>query len=56
MESKMDVILPVVWDITIVADVKRPEMTAREDTSTVIEGPVDSIGGAPLGGDGAGVG
>jgi hypothetical protein len=37
-ESKTAVILPVVREITMVADVKRPEITAREDATTEIEG------------------
>jgi hypothetical protein len=38
MESKTAVILPVAREITMVADVRRPEMTAREEATTAIEG------------------
>ena len=38
MEWKTDVILPVLCEMTIVAAVSRPETTAREEASTVIEG------------------
>lgn len=37
-ESKTAVIFPEVREITIVADVRRPEMTARDDVTTAIEG------------------
>ena len=37
-EWKTDVIFPVFCEITIVAAVSRPETTAREEASTVIEG------------------
>lgn len=37
-ESKTAVILPVAREITMVADVRRPEMTAREEATTAIEG------------------
>ena len=37
-EWKTDVILPVLCERTIVAAVSRPETTAREEASTVIEG------------------
>ena len=37
-EWKTDVILPVLCEMTIVAAVSRPETTAREEASTVIEG------------------
>lgn len=40
----------------MVADVKRPDITAREETRTVMEDPVEGTVGVPLGGDGAGVG
>ena len=36
-EWKTDVILPVLCEMTIVAAVCRPETTAREEASTVIE-------------------
>lgn len=32
MEWKIDVTLPVAWEITIVAEVKRPDMTALDET------------------------
>jgi hypothetical protein len=32
------VILPVVLEITMVAEVRRPEMTARDEATTAIEG------------------
>lgn len=34
----MEVILPVVIEITIVASVMRPEITAREEARTVMRG------------------
>jgi len=37
-ESKTAVILPVMREITTVAEVKRPEMTARDEATTAIEG------------------
>ena len=37
-EWKTDMIFPVFCEITIVAAVSRPETTAREEASTVIEG------------------
>jgi hypothetical protein len=40
----------------MVADVKRPDMTAREETRTVMGDPVEGTVGVPFGGDGAGVG
>lgn len=36
MEWKMDVTLPVAFDTTMVASVRRPAMTAREEAKTVI--------------------
>lgn len=56
MEWKIEVTLPVVREMTMVADVKRPEITAREEASTVIEGPVEGGVNVASGGDGAGVG
>ena len=41
--------------MTIVADVRRPDMTAREEASTIIEGPVEEVI-VPSEGEGAGVG
>ena len=37
-EWKTDIIFPVFREMTIVAAVSRPETTAREEASTVIEG------------------
>ena len=37
-EWKTDMIFPVFCEITIVAAVSRPETTARQEASTVIEG------------------
>ncbi len=42
--------------MTMVADVKRPDMTAREEANTVIGDPVKVIVDTPHGGEGAGVG
>ena len=51
----MDVILPVTCEMTIVAAVSRPDLTAREDTRTVIAGvAVASV--QPLVGERGGVG
>lgn len=40
----------------MVAEVKRPEITAREEASTVIGDPIKGDVVVPFGGDGAGVG
>lgn len=40
----------------MVADVKRPDTTAREEATTVIGDPVEGVAVMPLGGEGAGVG
>ncbi len=42
--------------MTMVADVRRPEMTAREEANTVKEDAVEGVVVVPLGGEGAGVG
>lgn len=42
--------------MTSVAEVKRPEMTALEDASTVIEGAREASIDVSLGGEAAGVG
>jgi hypothetical protein len=42
-ESKTAVILPVFRDITIVAEVKRPEITARDEATTVSGDRVASV-------------
>ena len=53
-EWKMDVIFPVSTEMTMVADVRRPDITALDDTNTEIVGV--SILAAPLAGDRGGVG
>lgn len=53
-EWKIEVILPVCWDMTIVAAVSRPSMTARDEARTVIRGCM--AGGPKSGGVVAGVG
>ena len=51
---KIDVIFPVSKEITIVADVRRPDITALEEAKTVNAGVAGST--KPLGGDRGGVG
>jgi hypothetical protein len=53
-ELKIDVIFPVSKEITMVADVTRPDITALEETKTVNAGVAGST--TPLGGDRGGVG
>lgn len=53
-EWKTDVIFPVCKEMTMVADVRRPDMTALEEAKTEIVGDVRLT--APLGGDRGGVG
>lgn len=38
MERETEVTFPEAWEITIVAGVNRPEITAREDAITVMGG------------------
>ena len=54
MEWNIEVTLPVMRDMTIVAEVRRPEMTAREEVWTEIGGmeEEDAISGGV--GDGVG--
>lgn len=56
MEWKIDVIFPVVREMTIVAEVSRPETTAREEVKTVMAGWFEDKFARPFGGDGVGVG
>ena len=51
---KIDVIFPVSKEITIVAGVRRPDITALEEAKTVNAGVAGSI--TPMGGDRGGVG
>jgi hypothetical protein len=48
-ESKTAVILPVEREITMVAEVRRPEMTARDEATTAMEG-MDDEGDSMVGG------
>jgi hypothetical protein len=50
----MDVIFPVSTEMTMVADVRRPDITALDDANTEIVG-VSKLA-APLAGDRGGVG
>ena len=52
-EWKTDIIFPVFCETTIVAAVSRPEITAREEASTVIE--VCCVGDIALVSEGDGV-
>lgn len=42
-ESKTAVILPVDREITMVAEVRRPEMTARDEATTAMEGTDEGV-------------
>ena len=54
-EWKIEVILPVVVDITMVAAVNLSSITAREEARTVISEALASIFGLPLTGCGVSV-
>lgn len=54
-EWYIEMIFPVVRDTTTVADVNRPETTARDEVSTVIEA-LEEASESSFGGEGAGVG
>lgn len=43
MEWKTEVTFPVAWEMMTVAGVNRPEITAREEAITVIEGNPASL-------------
>ena len=55
-ELKTDVTFPVAREMTMVAEVSRPEIIALEEASTVIASPVDPGLITPIGGDRGGVG